>query len=178
MRVFVLFLFVTQAIFSQQYFTRTGTTEFKASVDTFEPVEAKNNSTTVVLDTNDGAIASLLLVKGFRFRVALMQEHFNENYMDSNEYPKATFKGKIHDFNVTELSSTKEYKISGTLTIKGKSKLISTKATLQKSGNMIILKSSFSVTPQDFNIKIPSIVRKKIAERIHISIHYELSQKK
>ena len=178
MRIFVLFLFITQVVFSQKYFTRTGTTEFKASVDAFEPVEAKNNSSTAILDTQNGKIASLLLIKAFRFRVALMQEHFNENYMDSDQYPKATFKGTIHNFNVKELDSSQEYKISGTLTIKGIEKRIESVGNLSKKGDQIVLKTTFSVAPQDFKIKIPSIVRKKIAERINIGIHYELSEKK
>ncbi|CAL2102778.1 YceI-like domain-containing protein [Tenacibaculum sp. 190130A14a] len=178
MRILILFLLCTQITFSQKFFTRTGVTAFKASVDAFEPVEAKNNSSTVILDVNSGKIATLLLIKAFRFRVALMQEHFNENYMDSDEFPKATFKGSIHDFNWENINSQKTYKISGILTIKGIEKPIETIGSIQKSNNQIVLKSTFSVSPADFNIKIPSIVRKKIANRIDIDIHYELSEKK
>ncbi|MGG6230103.1 YceI family protein [Tenacibaculum sp. SDUM215027] len=176
--LFIILLFLSQSIFCQKYFTRTGSTEFKASVDTFEPVEAKNNSTTVILNTQNGEIASLLLINAFRFRLALMQEHFNENYMDSDEFPKATFTGKIHNFNINEIVSEKDYKITGILNVRGINKEIVTLSKVIKTGNNIFLKSTFSVKPQDFNIKIPSIVRNKIAESVIITINYELSEKK
>ncbi|TDQ21913.1 YceI family protein [Tenacibaculum caenipelagi] len=176
--LFIILLFLSQNIFCQKYYTRTGNTEFKASVDAFEPVEAENKSTTVILNTENGEIASLLLIKAFRFRLALMQEHFNENYMDSDEHPKATFAGKIHDFNMDEIVSEKEYKITGILNIRGINKKITTSAKIIKTGDQIFLKSNFSVKPQDFNIKIPSIVRNKIAKSVIITIDYELSEKK
>ena len=92
-----LFLLVSFSTFAQKYYTKTGNTKFKASVEAFEPVEATNNSTTAIINVTSGEIASLLFIKAFNFRVALMQEHFNENYMDSGTFPKATFKGLISD---------------------------------------------------------------------------------
>ncbi|MGB1041983.1 MAG: YceI family protein [Tenacibaculum sp.] len=175
MRVLFLFLLISQTIFSQKYFTRTGVTEFKASTDAFEPVEAINKSSSVILKVNTGEIAALLPIKGFNFKVALMQEHFNENYMDSHKFPKATFKGKIKDFNINSIK--KEYAIKGLLTIKGISKTIETKARITKSESKLILETHFVIKPQDFNIKIPSIVRKKIANNINVYINYELIEK-
>ena len=174
----LLLIIVSQTIFAQKYFTRTGITEFKASVDTFEPVEAINKSSSAILKAKTGEIAALILIKGFRFNVALMQEHFNENYMDSDQFPKATFKGKIYDFKIDNLKSEKKYSITGILTIRGVSKKIKTTGILIKENGIIFLKTNFSVKPQDFNIKIPSIVRKKIAKNIIISLNYELTQKK
>ena len=104
----VLFLLISFSTFAQKYYTKTGNTQFKASVEAFEPVEATNNSTTAIINVTSGEIASLLFVKAFNFRVALMQEHFNENYMDSSTFPKATFKGLISDFNLSDISSTEK----------------------------------------------------------------------
>lgn len=179
--IVVLLLFVTTTITAQsKYFTKSGHTAFKASVEAFEPVEAKNKSTTAVLNTETGAIAALLFVKAFHFEIALMEEHFNENYMDSDKFPKATFKGNIENFNVDKLSSTaKEFTINGTLNIRGIDKEVEVKTMLSKNDKgAIILNGSFSVNPQDFDIKIPKIVRKKIAETINIELNYELVQKK
>tara|TARA_B110000238_G_scaffold193230_1_gene229426 strand:- start:1471 stop:2049 length:579 start_codon:yes stop_codon:yes gene_type:complete len=176
--LFFLLFFVTISGFSQTYFTRTGTTNFKASVTAFEPVEATNKSTTVILKTATGDLAAQLFMSAFQFRVALMQEHFNENYMDSNTHPKAVFRGKLADFNFTELSIKKEYDLSGTLTIKGVKKEISTTATVILDGDKITISSRFTVAPQDFDIDIPKIVRKKIAETINITLKYELVEKK
>lgn len=171
-------LFLGTSIFAQKYYTKTGVTEFKASVEAFEPVEAKNNSTTAILNTKTGDIASLLFVQAFNFRVALMQEHFNENYMDSNTYPKATFKGKVVGFNFEEISSSKKYTIKGTLTVRGVKKEVETLATFSKNGEKLAMQATFGVTPEDFKIKIPKIVSKKIAGTINISLDYEFVEKK
>jgi polyisoprenoid-binding protein YceI len=175
---FFLFFSLTISGFSQTYFTRSGNTDFKASVAAFEPVEATNKSTTVILKTATGDLAAQLFLTAFQFRVALMQEHFNENYMDSNTHPKAVFRGKLADFNFTELSIKKEYDLSGSLTIKGIQKEITTTARVTLDGDKVIVSSKFTVAPQDFDIDIPNIVRKKIAETIHITLNYELVEKK
>ena len=113
----VLFLLISFSTFAQKYYTKTGNTQFKASVEAFEPVAATNNSTTAIINVTSGEIASLLFIKAFNFRVALMQEHFNENYMDSSTFPKATFKGLISNFNLSDISSTeKKYLLKGILT--------------------------------------------------------------
>ncbi|PZW42614.1 YceI-like domain-containing protein [Mesonia algae] len=176
---FLVMLFVSQLTIAQKHFTKTGITTFIASVDTFEPIEAKNESTTVILNTETGAIAALLFVKAFHFEIALMEEHFNENYMDSNKYPKATFKGKLINFNHENLTSeTKTLQLKGTLSIHGKEKQIETEAQLKKLNHKIIFTSHLSVKPEEFDIKIPGIVREKIAKSINLNLDYELIEKK
>lgn len=175
----ILVLLISSLASAQKYFTKTGLTEFKASVEAFEPVEAKNESTTVILNTENGDMAALLFVKAFHFKVALMQEHFNENYMDSDKYPKATFKGNIDTFSFKDISDEeKEYDLKGVLTVHGKAKDIATKAKIKKIDNQLIVISEFNVSPQDFDIDIPRIVRKKIAESINLKLCYELIEKK
>ncbi|WP_255362865.1 YceI family protein [Tenacibaculum sp. MAR_2009_124] len=172
----LVFLFITSLCFSQKLFTRTGITEFKASIDAFEAVEAINKSTSVIVNS-EGKIAAQLYISAFSFKVALMQEHFNENYMESDEFPKANFKGTIEQFDIGVLKDS--YILKGSITVKGISKSIETKVKIKKSANdKIVLKGVFAVSPKDFNIKIPSIVRKKIAEHVTISLDYELSKKK
>jgi hypothetical protein len=161
-----------------KYFTKTGITDFKASVEAFEPVEATNKSTTVILNTSNGDIAALLFVKAFHFEIALMEEHFNENYMDSDKFPKATFKGNIDGFDIDKLSNkVTALNLKGILNIRGKEKAIETTANLSREDGKIMLVANFSVAPQDFDIDIPKIVRKKIAEQININLNYELVQK-
>ena len=106
-KILIMCMFLTVGtVAAQKYYTKTGKTDFKASVAAFEPVEAKSNSTTAVLKVDSGEFAALLFIKSFHFKVALMEEHFNENYMDSDKFPKATFKGKLEGFNMSDLSST------------------------------------------------------------------------
>ncbi|SNR14325.1 YceI family protein [Tenacibaculum jejuense] len=177
MRLIVIFLLISQSIFSQKFYTRTGSTGFKASVDAFEPVQALNKSTTAIL-TNDGEIASQLFISAFKFRLALMQEHFNESFMESNEFPKAIFRGKIEDFDTNSLQGSKEVNIKGNITIKGISKEIETKGTVTKVNDKINLVTKFELLPGDFNIKIPSVVRRKIARIVTIDLNYDFSEKK
>lgn len=176
--IVIITVLFAHSIFAQKHFTKTGLTEMKASVAAFEPVEAKNNSTSVVLKADTGDIAALLFIKAFRFKVALMEEHFNENYMDSDKYPKATFRGKIKDFSFDKISKDTPFTITGTLTVRGVKKEVETVGKFTKKGDKILIKALFTVKPQDFEIDIPSIVRKKIAKSIHITLHYELIQKK
>ncbi len=164
---------------AQKYFTKTGLTDFKASVDTFEPVEASNKSTTAILNTETGDVAALMFINAFEFRVALMQEHFNENYMDSAEHPKASFKGTLADFDFAALSEENtEYRLTGSITIKGIEKELDTAVILRKVGDKILAEATFDLLPSDFGIDIPSIVREKISETIHVSFNYELQEKK
>ena len=108
-----------------------------------------------------------------------MQEHFNENYMDSSTFPKATFKGLISNFNLSDISSTeKKYLLKGILTIRGVEKEIKTPAIFSQSEDKLLMKASFGVQPEDFNIKIPKIVSDKIAGTINISLAYEFIEKK
>ncbi len=176
MRLLIIMLLVAQSVFAQKYFTRTGSTGFRASVKAFEPVKALNKSTSAIL-TNEGKIASQLFISAFKFRLALMQEHFNENFMDSAEFPKATFRGNIHDIKVSELKNSKEVVIKGTLNIRGIDKEVETKGTISKVGDKIVLVSKFVVLPGDFNIEIPSLLRRKIAREVTIDINYEFTEK-
>lgn len=159
--------------FSQKVITKSGTTIFEASVPSFEEVKASNNATTAILNKDNGEFATLVLINGFKFKSALMEEHFNENYMDSSKYPKATFKGKITNFSAIKDKGGKAV-ISGILEIHGKQKNVTSEGMLSKSGNGYNLDGSFLVKPQDFGIEIPSLVSKKIAKDVKITYQYQL----
>lgn len=153
--------------------TRTGTIVFEASVPSFEEVKAKNESVTCVLNINTGEIASLVLMKGFRFKIALMEEHFNENYIESDKYPKATFKGIIQGFNWNIIgNSPKEFKMNGKLELHGKSKEINTVVLLRKVGDGLEIISNFNVNSNDFNIEIPSVLAKKVSKVVNVKTKF------
>ncbi|MEK7253941.1 MAG: YceI family protein, partial [Bacteroidota bacterium] len=98
----LLLLFFAQGIQAQKYFTREGKITFVSDA-AMEKIEAVTNSATSVIDMATGAVEFAVLIKGFQFKKALMQEHFNENYMESSKFPKATFKGKIDNFSSVNL---------------------------------------------------------------------------
>ncbi|WP_347174697.1 YceI family protein [Polaribacter uvawellassae] len=171
------FLFSAISFSQDKYYTKSGSITFESSVPSFEEVKSTNNKVTAILKS-DGTIASLALTKGFRFKIALMEEHFNENYIESSKFPKASFSGKIIDFNMSNLTSTyKIFKIKGTLLIRGVKKEITIDSKIKFVDNIIHLGANFSVKPEDFNIKIPNIVRKKIAKKVDVSFHFELKKR-
>ena len=174
--IVVIFGFITQS-FGQKYYTKTGTLDFEGSVEAFEPVKASNKTTTAILDVSTGKIAVLGLIKGFRFKNALMEEHFNENYMDSDKFPKTTFNGTIVDFSLDDISSEKEYTVEGDLTIHGKTQKITTKIYIVNTGDSIDLRTDFITAPEDFDIDIPSIVEEKISETIKVKASFSLQKR-
>ena len=158
--------------FSQtKMITKTGKLTFEASIPAFEEIKAKNESATVVLNPSTGEIASLALVKAFRFKVALMEEHFNENYLESDSYPKATFKGKIENFDVSKLTATaKDYSIKGKMEMHGKTKEITIPASIKKTSDGIQIDSNFTLNTEDYDIEIPSIVSKKVSKKVAVKL--------
>ncbi len=161
-----------------KYLDKTGNITFEASEELFEPVKATNASVTVILNSKTNEIASLALMKSFRFKNSLMEEHFNENYIESETYPKATFKGKLIDFSFAELNETvSEVAVDGIIELRGKQKEVKTTLKINKVDDSIIIVGAFKVAPEDFGIVIPSIVKNKIAKEIIVSLDFKLSKK-
>jgi len=173
--IVVIILMIYNCMFAQKYATKTGNIKFEASMPSFEEVAGDNKTASAVLEASTGDFAALALMKGFRFKVALMEEHFNENYVESDKFPKATFKGKVEGLDVSKLTAdAKTYTVTGDLTLHGKTKKISDTAKISKSGNTITITGAFEVKPGDFAIEIPSVVSKKVADKISITYNFQL----
>jgi polyisoprenoid-binding protein YceI len=111
------------------------------------------------------------VMKDFRFKMDLMETHFNENYIESDRYPKAIFKGKIGKFDMKDINEIpKAYTIKGKLQIHGKTKEIEVSALLKKVAGGIEIISDFPLNTDDFNIKIPSMIESKISKRVNTSL--------
>ena len=159
------------SIAQEKIISKSSIVTFEASVPAFEEVKATNNNATVVLNPATGEIASLVLMKGFRFKIALMEEHFNENYIESDRYPKAIFKGKVEGFDTSLVTATpKDFVLNGKLELHGKSVPVKTVAKISKSASGITINSSFAVNASDFNIAIPSVVKNKVSNKINIQV--------
>ncbi|CEJ70711.1 YceI-like domain protein [Chryseobacterium oranimense G311] len=108
-------LFFAGFVSAQKYSSKTGSVTFEASVPLFEDVYAKDDNNVVVLNADNGEMASVSAVKNFHFKTKLMEEHFNESYAETAKYPKATFKGKVVNFDKTKLTaSPQKYTVQGT----------------------------------------------------------------
>ena len=173
-----LLLAVTIAFGQSKYMTKSGSMSFEASQPSFEPIEATHSAVSALLNADTGELAVLALVRGFRFPLALMEEHFNENYIESHQYPKTSFKGSILNFDSNALSNQpRTVQLTGELSMHGVTKPISVSATITQSEEQITLTSSFSVKTSDFGIKIPSLVRKQIDENVQVEVSLPLQRK-
>lgn len=156
-------------VFSQEKIvTKSAAITLEASVPSFQPVAGTNSNVTFVLNPATGEVASLALMKGFQFEMALMEEHFNENYMETDNYPKAVFRGQIEGFDIKSL--TEDYIIKGKLELHGKSKDIKAAAKITKTGSRITIISDFAVNASDFSIPIPSLIKYKLDDRVKVQI--------
>ena len=169
----ILASFIALSTNAQEKMTTTnGIIYFEASVPLFEDVEAKNEAVNCYLNAKNGAILFVVPINMFRFERSLMEEHFNANYLESKKYPKATFKGLIEKFDLKNIDSNEtEYFIDGKITIHGKSKNIRVNAKIKKVDKGIELQSNFSLNTDDFNIKIPFIIRSKISKKVNVSVY-------
>ena len=168
----VLLLF-TIAFSQNKIETKTGAILFEASIPAFEEVKGNNNNVSCIVNTTTGEISTLAFITEFQFKMTMMQEHFNTNYLESHKYPKATFKGIIQGFNMAIIgNSPKEFIMTGKLSMHGKSKMITTIAMIQKTEKGLEIKTNFKVNTNDFSIKIPKIVKYKIAETVTIKSEF------
>ncbi|MES3019202.1 MAG: YceI family protein [Bacteroidota bacterium] len=134
-----------------------------------EDIEAVSKAVYGVVNADNGELQFGVSIRSFRFRKSLMQEHFNENYMESDKYPSAKFKGKLTA--PVDLTKDGEYQVTviGDLEVHGVIKKRSIAGTLKVSGGRLEISSAFDVKCQDHNIKIPALVFKNIAETIRIT---------
>lgn len=165
-----------QTLIAQKYFTREGKVSFTSEAP-LEKIEAQNEKATSVLDASTGQIQFAILIKAFQFEKALMQEHFNENYMESSKFPKAIFKGQITDISGLDFKQdgTYEVVVAGAITIHGVEKEVEAPGKIVIKDGVISANSTFEVTVADFDIEIPKVVRENIAKAvvIKVDIDYE-----
>jgi polyisoprenoid-binding protein YceI len=142
-----------------------------------EDIKGDNNQVASVLDISTGDLVFQVLVKSFHFDRALMEEHFNENYMESDKFPKSSFKGKITNLTSVNFSKAGTYDITveGDLTIHDVSNKISTKGTIEVVTGGINASSKFNIVPEDYKISIPGVVREKINKNLEITVNMKYS---
>lgn len=150
------------------YGTSTGEVSFYSDTP-LETIEAINKKTGSIINATSRELAVQMKITDFIFPNKLMQEHFNENYLESEKYPTASFKGKIKE--TVDISTAGTYPVTaeGTLTIQGVTKPVTVKGSIVSSGNELKLDFKFQVRPEDYQIEVPSLVITKIAEEIDVT---------
>lgn len=159
--------------FAQDRFAaRNGEISFFSSTP-MEDISAVNHKVTSVYEPSTQKIVFTALIKAFEFEKALMQEHFNENYMESSTFPKSTFEGKVIPAAGEDLAKPGQHAVTveGDLTMHGVTKHVTEKGTITVNADGTMkAESDFNVKPEDYGIKIPGVVRGKIAEQIAVKV--------
>jgi polyisoprenoid-binding protein YceI len=163
-----LFFLLSSAACCQTYMTRAGFIGFYSNTP-LEDIKAENQQAYGVIDLSKKQLAFTVLIKGFTFKKELMQTHFNENYAESDKYPKASFTG-TYSGEISRTGELTNVQVAGTLTLHGVKKDIVVPATLQIVDGKLSGHSAFSLKPEDFDIAIPALVRDKIASQISVEV--------
>ncbi len=158
-----------------RWFTREGYIRFYSTTP-MEDIEAKNYQVNSLVDFSTGDMAFSMLMKGFRFEKALMEEHFNEKYVESEKYPKSSFEGKYVSASPINPRVAGEYEVQvrGKLTIHGVTREVDVPGRLKSNGEGVVTgQAVFNVKVADYDIKIPGVVKDNIAESIEITVNME-----
>ena len=158
-----------------KYFTKNAKIDF-LSIAPLEDIEGKNKTATAILDSKIGSLQFSVLMHGFEFHKALMQEHFNENYVESDKFPKAEFKGIILNNAEINYRKTGTYtaNVKGTMTLHGITKDLETTATIKVNDDNLKAESIFNLLLSDYNIKRPAVVKDKISNTIKVTVDAKL----
>jgi hypothetical protein len=172
-RIFFLifFLIIVLSVNAQKFMTKNGYIGFYSHTP-MEDIKADNNQVVGVLDISTGEMVFQALIKSFHFDRALMEEHFNENYMESDKFPKSVFKGTITNLASVDLSKTGAYDVTveGDLTIHNVTNKISTKGTIEVVNGGINANAKFNIIPEDYKIDIPGVVRDKFDKTMQVTV--------
>jgi len=176
MKVLIFSLLVSVACLSatsqDRLLTRGGSISFYSKAP-LEAIEAKTQTAVSVLDRKSGQLEFSVLIKSFSFEKALMQEHFNKNYLESDKFPKSEFKGSIDDVSKVNFDKDGKYtvNVSGQLMIHGETQSITTPANIIVQNGIVSATADFIITLSDYKINIPSLVKDKISKTVRIAVN-------
>ena len=164
---FILIFFATN-LYSQRFITKTANISFFSEAP-LEDISAKNTKVSAVYDEETKQLVFQLNISDFIFPKPLMQEHFNENYLESDKFPKSSFSGIVEQLNERVIAT-------GTLKMHGVTNEVEVTGSLEKKNDYVIINASFIIPLKDFKIKIPRVVMYNIAEEIEVTVKAELKK--
>ena len=169
----VAFCFLSLSLFAQKQITKSGTIEIFSETPLFT-IEGVNQKVASIINTSNGEFVASTLVRSFKFEEALVEEHFNENYIESHKFPKAVYKGKIVDFDKIDLSKDGTYDVVvvGKLTIHGTTNDIKEKGKITVKGGVISATSTFDVSLAGYKVKVEETYKDAIKDAITLRINF------
>jgi polyisoprenoid-binding protein YceI len=170
------FIFLAFTLNAQKFMTKNGYIGFYSHTP-MEDIKGDNNQVASILDASTGELVFQVLMKSFKFEKALMEEHFNENYVESEKFPKSTFKGKIGNLSDVDFSKAGSYKVTvdGELSIHGVTQNVSTPGEIEITEGGVNARSQFIIHPEDYKIEIPAVVRENIAKEITVTVDVKMA---
>ncbi|WP_420604069.1 YceI family protein [Flagellimonas sp.] len=168
------FVFLCFCAFGQEHtkvIARQGHVSF-FSYTSVEHIKAENNQVLGIVDLQTGEIAVSMLMNAFIFEKALMREHFNESYVESDIYPRAVFEGNIIDFDPAQ-SEEQTRIVKGSFSMHGETKQLEIKTKIERSERTYLLSGTFETVVQDYKIKIPPLLAGNIAKTISVDFTFE-----
>jgi hypothetical protein len=135
-----------------------------------EDIKAESKQLNGMINTVTGDVAFMIPMRSFHFAKALMEEHFNEKFIESEKYPQTTFKGKVTEPIDLTKTDVQHLTVTGEMNIHGQSKNIKEKGELIAGKDQLTLTSEFYVALKDYNITIPSLLLKNIADSVLVKL--------
>ena len=176
MRLIIIYLLFSTQVLAQQFYTNKGKISFFSEAP-LEDISAVNENVSAIIDSQTGGFAFRVKIVEFTFPNSLMQEHFNESYLESEKYPLSTFTGGIDNFSDLDLSNEQNLVVNGSLSMHGISKVAQMKANAKMINDELHISSTFDVALKDYDIDIPKIMIYKIAETIAVTVEIKLSKR-
>ena len=168
----LLFILVFTQVEAQKFITSDSYVKFFSSAP-LEDIEAENKTARSVIDLSTGELAYSVVIKDFEFEKSLMQEHFNENYLESEKYPNSTLKAKIVDWS--GMKGKQEVTVKGELNIHGITNEVEIPGTIDYQDDKVLVEAKFPVQLKDYKVKIPKAVFYNIAEEVEVTVKFEYS---
>ena len=162
-----LFIFIAASLYAQTYRSREGVIFFNPNKNpNNKEYSAQSKEATALLKVESSEVALLVPMKSFRFNNALLEEHFNENYLHTNKYPNGTYKGKLVGFSKSMLEKDGEYKLTsqGEIELHGVKKAFNSPVVLQVKNKVATFICNFHIEAPDYKIEIPDLVKPKLAD--------------
>jgi polyisoprenoid-binding protein YceI len=170
--VLLISFVISFGCFGQKYASTQSEVSFFSDA-VIEDITAHNTKASAIFDPSTGSVAFVIPVSEFQFVKALMQEHFNEKYMETEKFPKATFQGNLQGFQAAA-TGAQNVTATGKLSMHGVTKDVSIPGTLTKQDGKILMKSKFMVKLADYKVTIPQMMWQKIAEEVEVSVDFTL----
>ena len=176
--ILIAFLLISEKSYGQEVLIdKNGVAHFFSEAP-LEDIEAVNKKAIGAIDMGKGTVAVSMLIKNFHFDKSLMEEHFNENYMESEKFPKASFKGSISDFSNLDFNTPGSFSAvaEGEIAIHGVTKPMMGDVAFKVTNDSVIAKTTFKVALKDHKVKIPKLVIKNIAEVVDVDVTFNFEK--